>query len=106
MHRLNNKVALVTGGASGLGKAIATRLMAEGAAVFITDTQSELGREAASAGGFSFIEQDVSDEMQWPEVVQQVEQRCGQLSILVNNAGILGSTNSNPENTPLSDWRR
>lgn len=106
VHGLSGKVALVTGGASGLGKAIATRLAAEGAKVFITDTQGELGRSVASAGGFSFLEQDVSDEKQWPEVVRNVEQPGGQLNILVNNAGILLSTDANPENTELADWRR
>ena len=106
MQGLNSKVALVTGGASGLGKAIATRMAAEGAKVFITDTQGELGRAVASEGGLHFLEQDVSDEQRWPEVVGQVEQSGGPLSILVNNAGILGSGDSNPENTELSEWRR
>lgn len=106
MRGLSGKVALVTGGASGLGKAIATRLAAVGAKVFISDTQAELGRSVASEGGFSFLEQDVSDEKLWPEVVRNVEQSGGQLNILVNNAGILLSTDSNPENTQLADWRR
>lgn len=106
MQGLNDKVALVTGGASGLGKAIATRLAAEGARVFITDTQTELGRGVASEDGFGFLEQDVSDEKQWPEVVRHVEQSGGQLNILVNNAGILPSTDANPENTSLSEWKK
>lgn len=106
MHGLNDKVALVTGGASGLGKAIATRLAAEGAKVFITDTQSELGRAVASEGRFAFLEQDVSDEKRWSEVVGNVEQSAGPLNILVNNAGILPSTDANPENTSLADWRK
>lgn len=106
MQGLNNKVALVTGGASGLGKAIAARLAAEGAKVFITDTQSDLGREVASEGGLHFLEQDVSDEKRWPEVVGQLEHSGGRLDILVNNAGILGPADSNPENTELSVWKK
>ena len=105
MHGLKNKVALVTGGASGIGKAIATRLAAEGAKVFITDTQTDLGRSVAAEGGYSFLAQDVSDEKQWPEIVRSVEQSATHLNILVNNAGILPSTDANPENTQLSEWR-
>jgi NAD(P)-dependent dehydrogenase (short-subunit alcohol dehydrogenase family) len=106
MLGLKNKVALVTGGASGIGKAIATRLAAEGASVFITDTQVELGRQVASEGGLEFLEQDVSDEALWPEIVAKVEQRFGKLDILVNNAGILGPVDATPETAKLSDWKR
>jgi len=106
MLGLDNKVALVTGGASGIGKAIAIRLAAEGAKVFITDTQVALGGEVASEHGVSFLEQDVSDEKQWPEIVRKVEEVAGRLDILVNNAGILGSADANPENTTLADWRK
>ena len=62
MARVEGKVALVTGGASGLGKAIAHRLAEEGARVIITDLQSDLGREVASKHGFTFIDQDVCDD--------------------------------------------
>ena len=106
MQRLNNKVALVTGGASGIGKGVATRLAAEGAKVFITDMQTDLGYRTAAEGGFTFLEQDVSNEKRWSEVVQQVEEAAGQLNILVNNAGILGGVDSNPENTTLAHWRK
>jgi NAD(P)-dependent dehydrogenase (short-subunit alcohol dehydrogenase family) len=106
MKRLDQKIALVTGGASGLGKVIAQRLVSDGARVVITDVQSELGQKTAIAGGFAFIEQDVTDASQWTEVIQQVEARFGGLDILVNNAGILGSTKAgNPENCSLANWR-
>jgi NAD(P)-dependent dehydrogenase (short-subunit alcohol dehydrogenase family) len=107
MKRLENKTALVTGGASGLGKAIAGRLAAEGARVVITDIQTDLGRSTAAQGGFTFIQQDVCDEARWDEVIREVEDRFGKLDIVVNNAGIVGPVDAaNPENTPLANWRK
>jgi 3(or 17)beta-hydroxysteroid dehydrogenase len=107
MGRLNDKVVLVTGGASGLGKAIAQRLASEGARVVISDIQFELGTRAASECGFTFLEQDVTDETRWVQVVQEIERHFGQLNILINNAGILGSTKANtPENSRLQDWKK
>jgi 3(or 17)beta-hydroxysteroid dehydrogenase len=105
--RLDQKTALVTGGASGLGKAIATRLAADGASVVISDLQRELGRTVAAEGGYTFLEQDVCEETQWTDVVREVEERFGPLNILVNNAGILGPVNAvSPEDTPLANWRQ
>lgn len=107
MGRLDNNVVLVTGGASGLGKAIATRLAADGARVVITDVQVEVGDRTATAGGFMFLQQDVCEEARWPEVIREVEARFGRLNVLVNNAGILGPMDAvSPENTSLVNWRR
>jgi NAD(P)-dependent dehydrogenase (short-subunit alcohol dehydrogenase family) len=107
MGRLDHRTTLVTGGASGLGKAIARRLADEGATVVITDTQAQVGHATAVEGGFTFLEQDVCDEVRWPEIVRQVEERFGHLNVVVNNAGILGPTDAiTPENTSLADWRR
>jgi 3(or 17)beta-hydroxysteroid dehydrogenase len=107
MARLDRKTAVVTGGASGLGKAIAQRLSAEGACVVISDIQQELGTETAREGKFIFLPQDVTDEDRWSEVVREVEQRCGRLDILVNNAGILGPMQTvSPESTSLATWRK
>lgn len=106
MPKLESKVALVTGGASGLGKAMAKRLASDGAKVVITDSQADWGRQTAQELGVAFLEQDVADEIRWLEVVQEVEKRYGRLHILVNNAGILGPKDaSNPENTRLADWK-
>src|SRR6185312_9785602 len=102
VRRLDQKTALVTGGASGLGKAIAQRLAAEGARTFISDVQTDLGLRAAAEGGFTFLRHDVRDERSWAEVVREMEAQCGALHILVNNAGIVGPMGAtNPENTPL-----
>lgn len=100
------KVALVTGGAAGLGKAIAQRLASSGISVVITDIRPDLGRATAEECHFMFLQQDVRDESQWAEVTNSVEQARGRLDILVNNAGVLGSmTHVDPENTRLDDWR-
>lgn len=107
MTRLKGKVALVTGGAAGLGKAIARKLAADGARVVISDVDSRLGRETQAQIGAIFLEQDVCDEARWLEVIRDVEHRLGPLQVLVNNAGILGSMAAvSPEDTPLSQWRR
>ncbi|MDT9598713.1 SDR family NAD(P)-dependent oxidoreductase [Sphingosinicella rhizophila] len=106
MGRLDNKVALVTGGASGIGKGIALRLAADGAKVIISDIQRALGEATAAEGGFEFLEQDASNEQRWDEIIGDIEQRHGKLDILVNNAGILGSVNNDPERTQLADWRK
>ena len=107
MKRLENKTALITGGASGLGKATAQRLASEGARVVISDIQVDLGRTTAAQGGFTFIEHNVCDENRWNEVIREVESRVGKLDILVNNAGIVGPVDkASPEDTPLENWRR
>jgi NAD(P)-dependent dehydrogenase (short-subunit alcohol dehydrogenase family) len=104
--RLDQKTALVTGGASGIGKAIARRLASEGARVVITDLQTPLGKQAAVEGGFDFLEHDVTDEDRWSDVIHDVEERHGGLHVLVNNAGIVGPIGQNsPENTPLATWK-
>jgi 3(or 17)beta-hydroxysteroid dehydrogenase len=107
MQRLAKKVALVTGGASGLGKAIAERLAAEGARVVISDVDRVAGAATAASASLIFLEQDVCDEQRWIQVVDEIKQRFGRLDILVNNAGILGPMNAiSPVDTPLDVWRR
>jgi 3(or 17)beta-hydroxysteroid dehydrogenase len=106
MRRITGQTALVTGGASGLGKAIAQRLAADGATVVITDMQCDLGRSTANEGSFTFLEQDVCQGAQWIQIVTDIEKRFGCLTILVNSAGILGSLGAaNPENTSLESWK-
>jgi 3(or 17)beta-hydroxysteroid dehydrogenase len=107
MRRVDAQIALVTGGASGLGAAIAERLATDGARVVITDVQTQLGERTAAQGGFTFIEHDVCDEGRWSEVVREIEARFGRLDIVVNNAGILGpAASASVESIALSDWRR
>jgi NAD(P)-dependent dehydrogenase (short-subunit alcohol dehydrogenase family) len=104
---MEHKVALVTGGASGLGKAIARRLAADGATVVISDAQRDLGAATAATRSFTFLEQDVSDEARWAQVVREIEKSHGHLDVLVNNAGVLGPMSDvSPETTPFADWKR
>ena len=103
MARLANKVALVTGGASGLGKGIAQRFVEEGATTLITDV-SEQGPEVAESLGASFLSQDVRSEEGWQRVMADVVERHGRLDVLVNNAGIF--TSCPVDETPLDEWQR
>jgi 3(or 17)beta-hydroxysteroid dehydrogenase len=108
MKVLANKIVLVTGGASGLGKAIAARLSADGARVVITDIQQEVGRALAAAQRYEFFDNDVTDEHQWNVLMRQIHKICGGLHVLVNNAGVLSppSEKANPETSTLNDWKR
>ena len=109
MKRLENKVAMVTGGAAGLGKAIASRFVDEGAKVVISDIDSISGERLALDLGCDFMQQDVTDEAQWESIVKSIESKYGELHILVNNAGIEGpmkGSNASPETTSLVDWQR
>ena len=85
--RVAGKVALITGGAMGLGKADAERLAEEGAKVVVTDIDLAKAQAVADAiGGHAFV-QDVRDEARWQEIIGEVERLHGRLDILINNAG-------------------
>lgn len=109
MDRLKDKVALVTGGAQGIGKAIVCSFAAEGARVIIADIDPREGEAlAAELPGAVFRRLDVADEAQWIAVLDSVVADFGRLDVLVNNAGITGRTDAknDPEHTTLEDWRR
>ena len=87
------KVALVTGGASGIGEACVLTLAREGASVVITDIDASRGKAlaekiVADGGKAIFLQQDVTSEARWPEVIEAAEKGFGGLHILVANAGI------------------
>ena len=91
--RVQGKVALITGGASGLGAESARRLAREGATIVLTDTAADLGQAVAdeiTAEGHTaiFMVQDVTDEGRWDEIVRSSLARFSRLDILVNSAGI------------------
>ncbi|MDR0562367.1 MAG: SDR family oxidoreductase [Spirochaetaceae bacterium] len=91
--RLAKKVALVTGGAQGLGAAISGRFAEEGAVVFIADMQADVGAKTAAeitanGGKVYFLSLDVSKEEDWIAARAEVEKTAGRFDVLVNNAGI------------------
>jgi 3alpha(or 20beta)-hydroxysteroid dehydrogenase len=91
MGRLDNKVAIVTGGAQGQGEAIARAFVAEGAKVVIADIADDLGKALAIELGESahFVHHDVSDEASWHAIVGEAISTYGPVNVLVNNAGVL-----------------
>ncbi|MEO8691934.1 MAG: SDR family NAD(P)-dependent oxidoreductase [Acidimicrobiales bacterium] len=89
MGLLDGKVALVTGGARGLGEAIARRMVAEGATVIAADRRVEDGAKVADEIGASFRELDVTDANAWQTCVAEIVALHHRLDVLVNNAGII-----------------
>ena len=90
MARLADKVAIVTGGASGLGKAIVERFAQEGSKVVVADLNEDAGQEIASSVGGLFVKTDVTDAAAVEALVAQAVAQYGRLDIMVNNAGIDG----------------
>ncbi len=106
--RLEGKVALVSGAASGLGEAISRAFAREGALVVVTDIDTARGQRLAAeiAGHWYFL--DVAEEANWAQVTAAVLERFGRLDVLVNNAGVIaagGAAPQDPEHAELEDWR-
>ncbi len=91
MGKLDGKVALITGGARGMGAADAETFVAEGASVMITDVLTDEGVSLAARLGdnVAFTEHDVTDDAQWASAVAATEEHFGPIDILINNAGIV-----------------
>lgn len=114
-HRLENNVALITGAARGIGLAIATAFIREGATVILTDIRDQQGRAAATALGdhAEYHRLDVRDETAWQRVLDDLIAHHHRLDILVNNAGITGFDETadqppgphDPEHAALAAWR-
>ena len=109
MAQVSGKVAIVTGGASGIGEACAETLAREGASVLITDIDDTLGKgvvdRITKAGGKAhYMRHDVRDEAAWPGVIEEAEKRYGRLDIMVANAGI--GIMSPIATMTLVDWQR
>ena len=109
MGQVQGKVAIVTGGASGIGAASAETLAREGAKVVVTDIDDALGvavvdRIQGAGGEAVFLHQDVTEEQRWPEIIAATLERYGRLDIMVANAGV-GIGGMIIEMT-LEAWRR
>ena len=89
--RLENKVALVTGGASGIGEGIVRRFCSEGASVLLADVDRTRGLAVAADCGAAFVELDVSSVAGWRALGEKVRADYGQLDVAVNNAGVVSN---------------
>src|SRR5438552_5283549 len=109
MGQVQGKIAIVTGGASGIGAACAATLAHEGANVVVSDLDDARGQAVVDAigstgGAALFLHQDVSLEESWPEVIDATERRFGRLDVMVANAGI--GIMCKAVEMSLVDWRR
>jgi NAD(P)-dependent dehydrogenase (short-subunit alcohol dehydrogenase family) len=109
MGRVQGKVALVTGGASGIGRACALLLGKEDATVIVTDVQDDMGQDTArkinqEGGDAMYLNHNVTDEDAWIRVIGEIKSCYGKLHVLVNNAGI--AIAGPVTEMSLADWRR
>ncbi len=103
--RLKNKIALVTGAATGIGAAVAKHFASEGAVTYATYHTKGKGRHQSSQenGILEYVKMDVRDESSWLEVRKMIEARHGRLDVLVNNAGVVLDVD-NVAATTLEQW--
>jgi len=104
-NRLEGKVAVVTGGASGIGYAIVQRFVAEGAKVAIFDV-SDARAAIEQLGAAAAIRMDVADSAAWERSLQEVVERFGALHVLVNNAAVSGKLQTPVGDYPPSEFER
>lgn len=106
MQRVEGKVCIITGAASGIGREDALLLAREGAKVVLTDLNEEAGRQVAAEIGANalFIRHDIASESDWQNVVKTTVEHFGRLDVLVNNAAILAL--GSIEDTTLELWQK
>jgi 3(or 17)beta-hydroxysteroid dehydrogenase len=108
MDRVKGKVAIITGGAGGIGKAQSLLLSKEGAKVVVTDTEEAKGKQVVDeinkqGGEAIFLKHNVTVEIEWEKVIRETLKRFEKLDILVNNAGVI--LWKKIEDTSLEEWR-
>ena len=108
MDRVRDKIAIVTGGALGLGAASARMLAREGATVVLTDLKDHEGQAVArdinaKGGKALYLHHDVASEQDWQSVIDRTIKEFGRLDVLVNNAGV--GVGAPPEEQTLEQWR-
>ena len=108
IEQFKDQVAIVTGAASGLGLAIATKLHAEGARVAMLDLNQKAVQAASQQVGENAtpFPVDITDETQIGSCIEQIGERFGRIDILVNSAGVTGQTNVKSHEVELADFRR
>lgn len=110
--RLKGKVALITGAAQGIGQTCAELFAEEGAFVFLSDINDDLGKRVAQKIGpqAKYLHLDVQDENAWEQALKEIIQEKQHLDILINNAGITGFQEGfglqDPEHASLESWRK
>ncbi len=106
MARMQDKVVLISGAGTGIGKATAERLAGEGARVIASDLDLATAEATAQFVAGRALSLDVRSEADWQQVMDDIRQNEGRLDGLVNNAGILALTaNQDPEETTLEEWQ-
>jgi NAD(P)-dependent dehydrogenase (short-subunit alcohol dehydrogenase family) len=106
MGRLDNKVAIITGAASGIGRATALRFAQEGAKVVVADLNEETGVALASEIGGTFVQVNVADEQSVKSMYDKVIEVYGGIDVLFNNAGISPADDDSILTTELDAWKR
>jgi NAD(P)-dependent dehydrogenase (short-subunit alcohol dehydrogenase family) len=104
--RLEGKVAVITGAASGIGRASARRFAAEGALVCVADVADEPGKQVAGEVGGLYVHADVTDPAEVERMYEQAASRFGGIDVLFNNAGISPPEDVSVLDTTLEAWRR